>query len=119
MTPRHRFTLGLLRFTPALLSITEHYLSICLVGAKRSTNVLFDHATIFLNLSSRSGLLSALHEQHHTLKHLSTHRVMPDTASDCSDSEERRHYNRRSSERNEIFNAVSQKYVSREKPNVH
>jgi hypothetical protein len=44
MTPRHWFVLVLLRFTPALLRITEHYWAICLVRAKRLTNVLSDHA---------------------------------------------------------------------------
>ena len=43
MTPRHRFTLGLLRFTPVLLSITEHYRAICWMSVKRSTDVLSDH----------------------------------------------------------------------------
>ena len=43
MTPRHTFTLVLLRFTPELLNITEHYCAICLMGAERSTNVLSDH----------------------------------------------------------------------------
>ncbi len=49
--------------------------------------------TIFLNSSSRSGLLSSLHAQHNTLKHLSIQSDMSDTASDCSDSEQRRRHN--------------------------
>jgi hypothetical protein len=65
LTPRHRFTLVLLRFTPALLSITEHYWAICLVGTKRltRTNVLSDHA-VTSQCSTRGNVThSATYEQ--------------------------------------------------------